>query len=265
MELTFEVAGDDGKPVRFGSVGGGGRYDGLIGRFRAEDVPATGISIGVSRLQAALTHLGKLKTEAPQGPVVVTVMDKDRIAEYQQMVSELRNSHLDKDGRPIPGVLPVKAELYLGDSGFKAQMKYCDRRNSPVAIIQGSDEAARGEVQIKDLVRGAAVAEQAKDHHGPRGVPEAPRHGAIRREARGAGCGGQAGAGLARHRRGASFEASAGAEAPQDEEGCALQPPKVLILRRFAEQSLEGRTTTPQPSPPPSHFRPKQTPSARKS
>ncbi len=149
VELTFEVAGDDGKPVRFGSVGGGGRYDGLIGRFRAEDVPATGISIGVSRLQAALTHLGKLTTEAPQGPVVITVMDKDRIADYQQMVSELRNAG-------------VKAELYLGDSGFKAQMKYCDRRNAPVAIIQGTDEAARGEVQIKDLVKGAAVAEQAK-------------------------------------------------------------------------------------------------------
>jgi histidyl-tRNA synthetase len=149
VELTFEVAGDDGKPVRFGSVGGGGRYDGLIGRFRQEDVPATGISIGVSRLQAALTHLGKLTTEAPRGPVVVTVMEKDRIAEYQQMVSELRQAG-------------IRAELYLGDSGFKAQMKYCDRRAAPLAIIQGGDEAAKGEVQIKDLVRGATVAEQAR-------------------------------------------------------------------------------------------------------
>jgi histidyl-tRNA synthetase len=162
VELTFEVADDDGKPVRFGSVGGGGRYDGLIGRFRAEDVPATGISIGVSRLQAALTHLGKLTSEAPAGPVVVTVMDKDRIAEYQQMVSELRNSHLDKNGHPKPGVLPIRAELYLGDSGFKAQMKYCDRRNSPLAIIQGGDEAARDEVQIKDLKKGADLAQRAK-------------------------------------------------------------------------------------------------------
>jgi histidyl-tRNA synthetase len=149
VELTFEVEDEAGQRVRFGSVGGGGRYDGLIGRFRQEDVPATGISIGVSRLQAALTHLGKLKSEPPRGPVVVTVMDKARIAEYQQMVSELRNAGL-------------RAELYLGDSGFKAQMKYCDRRNAPLAIIQGGDEAARGEVQIKDLVRGAAVAEQAK-------------------------------------------------------------------------------------------------------
>jgi histidyl-tRNA synthetase len=149
VELTFEVADEDGKPVRFGSVGGGGRYDGLIGRFRAEDVPATGISIGVSRLQAALTHLGKLKSEPPAGPVVVTVMDKARIAEYQQMVSELRNAG-------------IRSELYLGDSGFKAQMKYCDRRNSPLAVIQGSDEADRGEVQIKDLKKGAALAALAK-------------------------------------------------------------------------------------------------------
>jgi histidyl-tRNA synthetase len=149
VELTFEVSGEDGKPVRFGSVGGGGRYDGLVGRFREEDVPATGISIGVSRLQAALQHLGKLTAEPPAGPVVVTVMDKGRIAEYQAMVSELRNAG-------------VKAELYLGDAGFKAQMKYCDRRNSPLAIIQGSDEAARGEVQIKDLKKGADLAARAK-------------------------------------------------------------------------------------------------------
>jgi histidyl-tRNA synthetase len=163
VELTFDVPDETGKPVRFGSVGGGGRYDGLIGRFRAEDVPATGISIGVSRLQAALTHLGKLKSEPPEGPVVVTVMDKARIAEYQQMVSELRNSHLDKDGKPIPGKAAVAAELYLGDaSSFGPQLKYCDRRNSPLAIIQGGDELARGEVQIKDLKKGAALAASAK-------------------------------------------------------------------------------------------------------
>jgi histidyl-tRNA synthetase len=149
VELTFEVEDEGGQKVRFGSVGGGGRYDGLIGRFRAEDVPATGISIGVSRLQAALTHLGKLTSAAPRGPVVVTVMDKARIADYQVMVSELRNAG-------------IRAELYLGDSGFKAQMKYCDRRNSPLAIIQGSDEAERGEVQIKDLVKGADLAARAK-------------------------------------------------------------------------------------------------------
>ena len=68
-ELTFEVKGDDGLPVRFGSVGGGGRYDDLVARFTGQKVPATGFSIGVSRLQAALAHVAG-KKEAPLGPVV---------------------------------------------------------------------------------------------------------------------------------------------------------------------------------------------------
>ena len=83
VDLTFPIAGDDGKPIRFGSVGGGGRYDGLVSRFRGEPVPATGFSIGVSRLAAALQHLGKLESKPEPGPVVVTVFDKDRLAEYQ--------------------------------------------------------------------------------------------------------------------------------------------------------------------------------------
>jgi histidyl-tRNA synthetase len=151
-ELTFTVTGDDGRPVRFGSVGGGGRYDGLIGRFRAEPVPATGFSIGVSRLLAALQAVkSPLVTgaEAP-GPVVVLVMDRERIADYQRMVARLRNPD---DGGP-----PIRAELYLGGAGMKAQMKYADRRRSPCVVIQGSDERARGEVQIKDLIEGAKAA-----------------------------------------------------------------------------------------------------------
>ncbi len=145
-ELTFEVPGDDGKPVRFGSVGGGGRYDGLVSRFRGEPVPATGFSIGVSRLQAALTMLGKLDTRAEFGPVVVTVFDRDRVADYQKMVAALRNAD-------------IRAELYLGNpKNMGNQLKYADRRNSPCVIIQGSDEKARGEVQIKDLIEGARAA-----------------------------------------------------------------------------------------------------------
>ena len=73
VELTLETKDEKGRPVRFGSVGGGGRYDGLVSRFRGEPVPATGFSIGVSRLQAALTMLGKLDTKPAFGPVVVTV------------------------------------------------------------------------------------------------------------------------------------------------------------------------------------------------
>jgi histidyl-tRNA synthetase len=145
VELTFEIKDEEGRPVRFGSVGGGGRYDGLIGRFRGEDVPATGFSIGVSRLQAALTHLGKIATEAERGPVVVTVFDRDRLADYQRMVSTLRAAG-------------IRAELYLGSGRMGPQLKYADKRAAPCVVIQGGDEKARGEVQIKDLVEGARKA-----------------------------------------------------------------------------------------------------------
>jgi len=146
-ELTFGVTDEKGNPVRFGSVGGGGRYDGLVGRFRSEPVPATGFSIGVSRLFAALKLIDSpiVNAGAQVGPVVVLVMDKDRVAHYQAMVAKLRAAG-------------VRAELYLGSAGMKAQMKYADRRNAPCVIIQGSDEHAKGEVQIKDLIEGARAA-----------------------------------------------------------------------------------------------------------
>jgi histidyl-tRNA synthetase len=147
VELTLETKDEKGRPVRFGSVGGGGRYDGLVSRFRGEPVPATGFSIGVSRLQAALSMLGKLDTKPAFGPVVVTVFDRDRIADYQKMVADLRNAG-------------VRAELYLGNpKNMGNQLKYADKRNSPCVIIQGSDEKANGKVQIKDLILGAGLTE----------------------------------------------------------------------------------------------------------
>ncbi|MGV6874484.1 histidine--tRNA ligase [Pseudochelatococcus sp. B33] len=149
-ELTFTVAGEDGQPVRFGSIGGGGRYDGLVARFRGEPVPATGFSIGVSRLLAALKIVGSpiVQGAAPPGPVVVLVLDRDEIAHYQRLVTRLREAG-------------IRAELYLGSSGLKAQMKYADRRQSPAVVIQGSNERAEGTVQIKDLVAGAEQAAHA--------------------------------------------------------------------------------------------------------
>ncbi len=146
VELTFEIKDEKGRPVRFGSVGGGGRYDGLVSRFRGEPVPATGFSIGVSRLQAALTHLGKISEKPSPGPVVVTVFDRDRVADYQRIVSALRAAN-------------IRAELYLGNpkNNIGTQLKYADKRGSPCAIIQGGDEKARGEVQIKDLILGATL------------------------------------------------------------------------------------------------------------
>jgi histidyl-tRNA synthetase len=156
VELTFPVEGEDGKAARFGSVAGGGRYDGLVARFRGEAVPATGFSIGVSRLTAALQHLGKIDTKAEAGPVVVTVFPDVPIAEYQRLVAMLR------DAEYAPGK-KIRAELYLGSGKFGAQMKYADKRGSPCVVIQGGNEKEKGEVQIKDLILGAEIAGLSKD------------------------------------------------------------------------------------------------------
>jgi histidyl-tRNA synthetase len=146
VELLLETPDEKGRPVRFGSVGGGGRYDGLVGRFRNDQVPATGFSIGVSRLMAALIHLGKVDAKPEPGPVVVTVFDKDRVADYQRMTKTLRDAG-------------IRAELYLGNPrNIGNQLRYADKRGAPCVVIQGGDEKAKGEVQIKDLIEGAKAA-----------------------------------------------------------------------------------------------------------
>ena len=147
-ELTFEVTDEKGRPRNFGSVAGGGRYDDLVKRFTGQTVPATGVSIGVDRLLAALRAKGRLDRTAV-GPVVVTVMDRDRMADYQTMVADLRNAG-------------IRAEVYLGNpKNFGTQVKYADKRASPVAIIAGGDEFDAGIVQIKDLILGAEIAKNA--------------------------------------------------------------------------------------------------------
>jgi histidyl-tRNA synthetase len=151
-ELTFEVKDEKGRPVRFGSVGGGGRYDDLVARFTGQKVPATGFSIGVSRLQAALNALNADKASPADGPVIVTVMEKERVADYQKLVQALRTGG-------------IRAELYLGNpKKFGKQLEYADKRGSPCVVIQGSDERAKGEVTLKDLVEGAKAAAAIKDN-----------------------------------------------------------------------------------------------------
>ncbi|MFC3084526.1 histidine--tRNA ligase [Tabrizicola soli] len=147
-ELTFEILDEKGRKRQFGSVAGGGRYDGLVKRFTGQDVPATGVSIGVDRLLAALRAKGRVEGAAA-GPVVVTVMDRDRMADYLSMVGELRRAG-------------VRAEVYLGNpKNFGNQLKYADKRGSPVAVIQGGNEAEKGVVILKDLILGAKIAESA--------------------------------------------------------------------------------------------------------
>ncbi|MEM9751712.1 MAG: histidine--tRNA ligase, partial [Pseudomonadota bacterium] len=143
-------AGEDEDGARFGSVASGGRYDGLVKRFRGAEVPATGMSVGVSRLLAALAAKEGLGA-APAGPIVVLVMDRDRLPAYQAMAAELRAAGL-------------RAEVYLGGSGVRAQMKYADKRGAPVAVIEGEDERARGEVTLKDLILGAEMAASIDDN-----------------------------------------------------------------------------------------------------
>jgi histidyl-tRNA synthetase len=149
-ELTFEVRNEDGHLVRFGSVAGGGRYDDLVTRFKGVQVPATGVSIGVSRLQAALAAKGLMTAADAAGPVVVLVMEKEQLASYLAMAAELRAAGL-------------RAEVYAGTSGMKAQLKYADKRKSSVAVIEGGDERAKGLVTLKDLQLGAERAKEIKD------------------------------------------------------------------------------------------------------
>jgi histidyl-tRNA synthetase len=122
-----------------------------VARFKGVKVPATGFSVGVSRLYTALQALGQLKTNAASGPVVILVMDRDRIGDYNRMAQTLRHAG-------------IRAEIYLGTSGMKAQMKYADKRGSPCVVIQGSDEKARGEVTIKDLIEGERLSGEITDN-----------------------------------------------------------------------------------------------------
>ncbi len=146
-ELTFPVVNEKGQEVVFGSVAGGGRYDGLVSRFRGEPVPATGFSIGVSRLMTALKNLGKLDASVSVAPVLVTVMDGEAMGEYQRFTQQLREGG-------------IRAEMYQGNwKKFGNQLKYADRRGCPVAVIQGSDERANGKIQIKDLIEGRKQAD----------------------------------------------------------------------------------------------------------
>ncbi len=144
-ELLMETKDEDGKPVRFGSVGGGGRYDDLVARFTGQQTPATGFSIGVSRLYAALKLVGKAEESDVLAPVVVTVMDKDRQGDYWRMVQSLRAAG-------------IRAEMSLGAANMGKQMKYADKRGSPLVVIQGGDEKALGQVTIKDLRLGSELA-----------------------------------------------------------------------------------------------------------
>jgi histidyl-tRNA synthetase len=132
-------------------MGGGGRYDDLVARFSGERTPATGFSFGVSRLASALAIVNAQEMDRARGPVVVIAFDAAHMADYFALAAELRSAG-------------VAAEVYLGASGMRAQMKYADRRLAPAAVILGDDEIAAGTVTIKDLDLGRAMAGEIGDN-----------------------------------------------------------------------------------------------------
>lgn len=148
-ELLREVVGEDGKTYRIGSIGGGGRYDDLVARFTGETVPATGFSIGISRLAAALAIMDE--TPRLDGPVVVLNLDRGDPSVALKAAAELRSAGL-------------RAEAYMGGSGMRPQMKYADRRGAPAVVIIGEDEVTKGTVTIKDLEMGALKAKAIKSN-----------------------------------------------------------------------------------------------------
>jgi len=150
-QVTFEIRDDEGRVRQFGSVAGGGRYDGLVGRFLDKELPATGVSIGVDRLVAALEAAGRLPHAEAAGPVLVVIFDKTRMADYVRIAEELRAAG-------------IPAELFLGEGGMKAQLRYADRKGAPVAVIAGGDEFDAGTVSIKNLVLGAQAAATASSN-----------------------------------------------------------------------------------------------------
>jgi histidyl-tRNA synthetase len=174
-ELLLQTTDEKGQPVRFGSIGGGGRYDDLVARFTGERTPATGFSFGVTRLAAALKAAGRDLAADVRGPVVVLILDQERVGDYFAVAGELRAAG-------------IAAEVYLGTSGMRPQMKYADRRLSPAAVIIGGDEFAAGTVTIKDLDLGRELAAGVSDNAawraerpGQMTVPRAELVGAIRK------------------------------------------------------------------------------------
>ncbi len=145
--LTFEIVDEAGAPRQFGSVFGGGRYDDLVERFTGQKMPATGASIGVDRLLAALKTLGKIDSTSSTAPVLVTRLDKKLTGEYQRIVAELRSAG-------------INTELYVGTQGIGKQFKYASDTGKTVAIVMGEDERSAGEVSIKDLRLGDQLSKE---------------------------------------------------------------------------------------------------------
>ncbi|MCA1563758.1 MAG: histidine--tRNA ligase [Acidobacteria bacterium] len=127
-----------------GSLGGGGRYDGLIGMFLGEDIPACGFSLGLERILVVMAERGMFPAHVQRGvaAVLVTLFEGEPAEEALRLASELRAHGL-------------RVELYPEPDKLGKQFKYAASRGIPRVAILGSDERARGVLTIKDLTTGA--------------------------------------------------------------------------------------------------------------
>jgi histidyl-tRNA synthetase len=140
VELTAKILNDKGKEVIFGSVAGGGRYDKLIARFGKEDVPATGISIGVDRLVYAIEQFDKIGSNK-KPLIIIANLISDEISTYLNIADQLR----------LEG---YACEIFYGSNNLSKQLKYCDKRGASAVVIIGEDELKNNTISIKNLTVG---------------------------------------------------------------------------------------------------------------
>ena len=140
INLNFEVTNYEGKNIKFGSIGGGGRYDNLINNFGDYNLPATGLSIGLDRLVYALMQKQSLQIKENK-PVVICVFDNRQLKEYIKIVKLLREAN-------------INSEIYSGEGKLKKQMEYANKLKSPAVILYGDDEIKSGKATLKNLETG---------------------------------------------------------------------------------------------------------------
>ena len=148
--VVFEATAALTKKVE-GALASGGRYDDLLSRFRPEPLPATGMSMGVDRLLAALDHQKVPEEETASAPVIILAMEAARMIDFQTIAAKLRAAGLS-------------AEVYLGGGGMRQQLKYADKRGAPFVLIEGEEERKQGVITIKDMTEGARAAKTITDN-----------------------------------------------------------------------------------------------------
>ena len=135
----FEIA----VPDLAGSLGGGGRYDNLVGMFLGQDVPACGFSLGLERIIVVMTEREMFPTSLVTSPadVMVTIWNEESLTDSLALANELRAAGL-------------RVDLYPEADKLGKQFKYASARGIPFVAVFGDDERARGLVAIKDMRSG---------------------------------------------------------------------------------------------------------------